>query len=325
MAAEPERMRVDRFIGCDWGTSNLRLYLCEFAPSNPSKVLATRRGPGVKQTIGSFEAVFFDLTDDWFAEHEDMPVIISGMVGSAIGWKEAPYLTCPVTAGQIMDGRREFEARGVRFSMVAGLSTENPLGMSDVLRGEELQLLGWMRSADAEACGTLLFVLPGTHNKWVVLQDGKIQTFVTAMTGELFALLNEYSVLVPSGRSFDFTRDAFEEGLTAVEQSGGADFLHTVFATRSRQVLGELSDVKAPSYLSGLLIGSDVAGALAVFRDAHPEIERVILIGEPRLTELYEIAIERAGLSAEIADAERLTIAGYETVYAHLFAKDAAT
>ncbi len=78
-------MSAKRFIAADWGTSSLRLYLCEYRAAGPSLIVDTRSGPGVSKVAGNFEETFFSLVDDWIAQHNPMPIIISGMAGSTIG------------------------------------------------------------------------------------------------------------------------------------------------------------------------------------------------------------------------------------------------
>ncbi len=311
-------MNNEIFIGCDWGTSKLRLYLCAYSESGASVRLESRDGPGLSQMTKDFETTFFELAEDWIATHGPVPVIISGMAGSTLGWQEAPYLQCPVTAAQIADSRIAFEARGVPFFIVAGLSVNNPLGSYDVMRGEELQLLGWMRSTGAAEDETRLFALPGTHNKWVLLRNGRLETFLTALTGELFALLENHSVLVTAEPSKSFNEDIFKTGLATMERLGDAHLLHALFTTRSQQVLGTLAAADASSYLSGLLTGSDVIGALALFSKQYPDLNQVTLIGDPRLTRCYRLALEASGMKVAESDATEITIAGYGAVYKRL-------
>lgn len=169
-----------------------------------------------------------------------MPIIISGMAGSTIGWREAPYLRCPVDISQIAEGRLAFEARGLEISIVAGLQTVNPLGAADVMRGEELQLLGWLQDDGTDSEQARLIALPGTHNKWALLSKDRIETFVTALTGELFALLKNHSVLITDRNTSEFDEEVFLQGVAAIERLGDAHLLHALFSTRSRQVLGDL-------------------------------------------------------------------------------------
>ena len=319
MVAGLKRVARNLFIAGDWGTSKLRLYLCEFIFSGGSRVLETQTGPGVSQIPGEFEITFFTLAQDWLSSHGNLPVILSGMAGSTIGWREAPYLQCPVGVDEVVLGRVAFESCGLEFSIVAGLKVCNPLGAADVMRGEELQLLGWMRSQSHSSNAANIIALPGTHNKWVLTRDGVIETFLSALTGELFALLNNHSVLISERESTPFSQQAFMEGVTAVEQLDDAQLLHALFSTRARQLLAELSATDASSYLSGLLIGSDVVGATAVFRDLVPDYVEVTLIGEGALSDRYRLVLEHLGIASNIVDTTQIAIAGYEAVYENLY------
>ena len=248
-----------------------------------------------------------------------MPVILSGMVGSNIGWQAAPYIECPASAEQIVSGRTVFNARGVEFSIISGLKTLNPLGTPDLMRGEELQLLGWMRTATGPEAETAeLVVLPGTHNKWALVKGGKIETFVTALTGELYSLLQNHSVLIGNAESADFSADIFLQGVKVATTLESGQLLQALFATRSRQVLGELSELHASCYLSGLLIGSDVVGSLALMDKLMEKqvggILSVDLIGDSALSHCYQLALESVGVKAELRDATEIALSGYQAV-----------
>jgi 2-dehydro-3-deoxygalactonokinase len=235
------------------------------------------------------------------------------MVGSNIGWKNAPYLNCPVDAAQIAAGRLEFNCRGISFSILSGLRTENPLGAVDVMRGEELQMLGWLR-LQGNSDGKRLFALPGTHNKWTLVENGSITNFLTAFTGELYSLLSTNSILLAESTDIIFNQQAFIEGVRAIGSLGDAQLLHVLFATRSKQVLGEMSSADAPSYLSGLIIGADVIGATKLFG----KLDQVSIIGEPSLTKNYKLALDHFGISSESCDPSKIAIAGFEAIFEHL-------
>lgn len=308
------------FIAGDWGTTNLRLYLCRQAANRELAIVATQMGPGVSQVSDNFEPLFFDLVADWLNEHGPMPVILSGMVGSNIGWQGAPYIDCPASAEQIINGRTAFSARGIEFSIISGLRCINPLGTADLMRGEELQLLGWMSGApDPETETPRLVVLPGTHNKWALVQGGKIETFVTALTGELYSLLHNHSLLIAKAESADFSADIFMQGVKVATTLESGQLLQALFATRSRQVLGELSDLHASSYLSGLLIGSDVVGSLALMEKQMGAISSVDLIGDSALSHCYQLALESVGIKAAISDATQIAMNGYKAIYRALY------
>jgi 2-dehydro-3-deoxygalactonokinase len=294
--------------------------LCEYNAAGESQILDTRFGPGISQINGDFENTFFSLAQDWLDQWGALPVLLSGMIGSTIGWKGAPYLSCPVNAKQIASGRLEFECRGISFSILAGLRTENPLGAPDVMRGEELQMLGWLRLQDKNQ-GRRLFALPGTHNKWTLVENGSITNFLTAFTGELFSLLGKNSILVTSNvtdqHTISFNQQVFMEGVKAIDSLGDAQLLHALFATRSKQVLGEMASTDALSYLSGLIIGADVMGARRLFG----EVDGVTIIGEPTLTQHYTLALDYFAVASESCDPSEIAISGFEAIFEQLHEK----
>jgi len=315
-----------KFIAGDWGTSNLRLYLCEYKPGKssdqscqPSKILDTRFGPGISQINNDFEDKFFNLAQDWLDAQGKLPVLLSGMIGSTIGWKDAPYLTCPVDATQIASGRLQFKARGIEFSILAGLRTLNPLGSADVMRGEELQMLGWL-GTQATKPKRKVFALPGTHNKWTLVEDGVITNFLTAFTGELFALLRNQSILITEQNTFSFNEDVFLSAVNNIERLGEAQLVHALFSTRSKQVLGEMAGADALSYLSGLIIGADVMGAKHLFTKDADEGERdsVTIIGDTALAQHYALVLNHFGIENECCNPADIAIAGYEAIFEHL-------
>ena len=308
------------FIAGDWGTSNLRLYLCQYLGPQETISLETRFGQGISEIQGDFEDRFFNLAQDWLDKYGPMPVILSGMIGSNIGWKEAPYLSCPVDCTQIANGRISFNARGIEFSILAGLRTTNPLGAPDVMRGEELQLLGWMLSKQDYGLHNRLFALPGTHNKWTRVIDNKIETFLTAFTGELFGLLRNNSILISDDSTLGFNQDVFMEGVRSIENLNGGHLVHALFATRSKQVLGEMAAADGLSYVSGLIAGADILGAVKLFASDQQALP-VTVIGEAVLSQQYLLVLDHLGIEADSCDPAEIAVTGfgdiYQTIYDH--------
>lgn len=291
------------FIAGDWGTSNLRLWLC----GPDGRVLDRAEGPGVAASAGRLEQVYLDATAKWRETHGALPGLLCGMVGSTIGWVEAAYHPCPANVGSLATGLTRFTTAGGNVAIVPGLSTRTILDAPDVMRGEETQILGVLATRPDLAQGRHLLCLPGTHAKWVLLQDGRVENFQTGFTGELFALLRTHSVL---GRGTDGLqpqmRPAFDMG---VERAlSGAPLSHLLFQARSRQLLDGMNAQDALSFLSGLVIGGDVAGGLAMVADT-PE-NPVILVASPALIQSYQAALSVAGRSAIGLDGGDLALAG---------------
>jgi 2-dehydro-3-deoxygalactonokinase len=294
------------FIAVDWGTSNARFALCD----QDGVALQTRKGPGAVESRGKFPEAFDAGTAGWREEH-GLPAFMCGMVGSAIGWVEAPYLPCPADLYELADAPVKVRD-GVH--VVPGMRSTNPLGAPDVMRGEETQLLG-AREIDATLdAGRSLVCLPGTHTKWVSLFDGVVQEFLTAPTGEIFAVLCEHTVLVRDRTTPTVHVAAdFERGLAEAVKHRGA-LLHQVFQARSLRLDRQLSPEGAASWTSGLLIGADVNGALSLF-DAHDAGAPVYVVGTPQLTGSYAIALARHGRSVVQIDGAAAALAGLAFVY----------
>src|SRR4051794_32763803 len=167
-------------IGLDWGTTSCRAYLI-----GAQGVLARNQGPGILRIEGDAFGPWFDsMAGGWIARNGVLPIVLSGMIGSRQGWKEAPYAPCPAGADEIVKGLARINHDGLAIVLVPGLSTEND-AMPDVMRGEETQILGALAlSGKSEG----LFLLPGTHSKWAAVNAGRIMSFRTFMTGEMFGV-----------------------------------------------------------------------------------------------------------------------------------------
>ena len=298
------------FICGDWGTSRLRLFRC-----GGGAVLARREGPGIAEAGGCAAEIFAKLTADW---PTDLPAILSGMVGSSIGWREAAYCACPAAPQTIARAALRFEAptsdsNARRIAIVPGLSCTNASGLFDVLRGEETQLLGALRLRPELARGRHLFCLPGTHAKWTLIENGTVVRFQTALSGELFALLSRHSVLARGAGEASPAHPAFAAGVAAARESAG--LLHLLFSTRSRQLAGEIAREEAASYLSGLIVGTEVAAALRLFPADGP----VVLVCTPALAALYEAVLREHERQAVAVDGDAAVLAGLCFLHSQLF------
>ncbi|HEY5806374.1 MAG TPA: 2-dehydro-3-deoxygalactonokinase [Povalibacter sp.] len=297
------------FIAGDWGTTNLRLSLCDAT----GVVLDSVTGPGVSHAAGRFETLFADLTSPWTERHGRLPAVLCGMVGSTIGWTNVPYVACPCAPERIADAMTALSEHAVHIA--PGLSCRNRNQSPDVLRGEETQLLGAIRLQPDLARGLHLLCLPGTHTKWVVLEDGAVREFVTSVTGELFAVVNQHSVLVRGeGESADGDA-AFQRAAEHVLQHPAAALPHLLFECRSRQVAGELTRADAPHFLSGLLIAHDVLSATRIFADAAAATSSVTLIGTPQLMRLHKRVLTNLRLRADCIDGTDASLAGLTFLY----------
>ena len=305
-------MGAASFVAGDWGTSHLRLFLCD----DEGGVTESLDGPGIAEIRRPFAEVFESLMQSWESRHGPLPAVLCGMVGSSIGWTQAPYVPCPTVPAGIMDAC--VSLRGGRVQVIPGLKCRNRLGAPDVLRGEETQVLGALTLNPELRHGLQLLCLPGTHTKWLMLKDGMIEEFLTAPTGELFGALRDHSVLVPSGSGNAMIDGAaFEAGLKRCVEHPHVPVLHLLFECRSRLLSGELTPQAAGGFLSGLLIGTDVSGALHLFADCLAQ-RTVHVIGAPHLTGLYASALALRSHTAHEFDGTAVSLAGLTRVQRHL-------
>ncbi len=294
-------------IAVDWGTSTLRAWLLHA----DGQVLAeSRSGEGADGlSAAGFEACLARHVAQLGAaaggiETSDLPVVMCGMVGARNGWREAPYLDIPVRLAELP--ARAMRVPESRFDarILPGLARRAADG-PDVMRGEETQLLGFAAAAP-EFDG--LLCLPGTHCKWVHVQAGAVKDFHSAMTGEIYRLLAQHSVLrhtVQADAAIDPQAAQFTQGALAGLARPQA-LLHALFSVRAAVLLSGLSPEAAASRLSGLLIGTDVGAALGQIQAGTP----VRLAASGPLADLYDRALHLAGIKAERLDAEALVLSG---------------
>ena len=301
---------MDNLIVIDWGTSHLRAYLCRFSADKKLHLIDTKFGKGVIKCDKKFESELFACIDDWHINLGNIPIQMTGQISSSIGWKETAYIPCPVTPNNIADSCLTFTCRGHDISIMPGVSCKIENGHYDVMRGEELQVLGWLNLHPDNLKGTSLLCLPGTHTKWVLVEDGKIILFKTAMTGELFDLLNHQSVLIEKPSRY-FNIEAFKKGAKYTLESEQGNFTHGIFSVRSNQLFGKLSQEEASSYLSGLLIGSDVRAAIHASEWDIMALNKVIIIGEKHLSECFSAVLSMSNIESIICDEKNTIISGF--------------
>ncbi|MFO3704311.1 2-dehydro-3-deoxygalactonokinase [Xanthomonas codiaei] len=271
-------------IAIDWGTSSLRAYLLDASGA----VLDQRRGSdGILACQGRFADVLSALIDSW-----EGPVLLSGMIGSRNGWVEQAYLPCPTDTATLAAAMRRYDdlLPGRTLWFVPGVSTGERTGVPDVMRGEETQLVGLLASlgeGDHVAC------LPGTHSKWATLANGQLTDFATVMTGELYAVLCQHSILgklIPDAHA-ELDAPAFLLGIERSAEPGGLS--HHLFGTRTLGLFDRLSPAALPSYLSGLLIGHE----LREHRGTHTTVH---LVGSPALAQRYALALQHVGVDSQL-------------------------
>lgn len=274
-------------IGIDWGSSGFRAYRMAADGTVLERRVAVSGIASLTPT--DYAAVLQQQIGDWLQADPATIVLLSGMVGSRQGWREAPYAECPASLADLAGKLCPVELGGGRLAhIVPGLSCRNEAGIPDVMRGEETQIFGLDLAGDATIC------LPGTHSKHVQVNGGRITGFATAMTGEVFALLSSHGLvaaMLQAESGPDLDTAAFEAGLALSGQPGG--LLHHLFSVRTRRLFNELSAVAATHYLSGILIGHELR--------ATAWAGKVVIVGTGVLTMRYRKAFAFLGMDADVA------------------------
>lgn len=283
-------------VGLDWGTTRLRAY--KIAAGGGVLERRDRAAGILKVADGDFAAALDEVAGDWLEALPEVPVVAAGMIGSRQGWREVAYVPCPAGLPELAAGLGTVTARGGRpVRLVPGVSRlERAAGFPDVMRGEETQVLGLL--AGAVDAGPRCVVLPGTHSKWAWTDDGRVLSFATYMTGELFELVTRHGILGRLMGSGDIAPDAFARGLARASASAGAGpgrLLHDLFSARTLPLFGALPADGIAGYLSGLLIGAEVVAATA-----ERPVPAVTLLGGDDLAGLYAQALSAAGVAATI-------------------------
>ena len=294
------------FLAVDWGTTNLRAWrVGEDGRPQAHREFAL----GVSRLAPGEAAVRFREAVRPALDAQALPALITGMAGSNIGWREVAYADCPADAQALARGVVAVPGETPYVGIVPGLRGRGVYG-PDVMRGEETQLFGWLAQDEGRRRGAQVICHPGTHAKWVLAVDGRIERFVTAMTGELFALITQHSVL--KGAEGEADGPAFDDGLEAA--GDGAALAARLFTARSRVVGGgglQPSDVRA--YLSGVLIGADVASSPALL-DA-PAGTPVSIVGDSRLCAQYRRALAHREIEAGVYDGEAAVLSGLTALF----------
>jgi len=275
-----------RLVGIDWGTSSLRAYLIDSQGGVLDKLYAPE---GIMQVQNhDFVSVLTRLLEPWLKKMS-LPVIASGMITSRNGWVETPYLALPTSARQLADSlQAQRTPTGLQVHFVTGVNT-NHGGAPDVMRGEETQIVGAVESGLTDG----LFVMPGTHSKWVAVRGGCIEEFATYMSGEVFAALRGHTILGTLMKDTDFNLHGFELGVKAGFDAG-AQLLHKLFHVRTLPLFDLISEDEVSDYLSGMLIGAEISGATDnnLLPDRALGNAQVTIVGLDKLADRYAVALE---------------------------------
>lgn len=288
-------------IGIDWGISQLRAYQI----AADGSVLATRSASRGIMTVanGAFAEALEALIGDWL-DAEPEPALMSGMIGSRQGWVEAPYVPCPAAPEQLAADLVEVRWGTSRRAFICpGLTSADADGVPDVMRGEEVQIFGAL-DALAAAGGTAV-CHPGTHSKHIAIEGGRIARFTTYMTGEVYAVMRQHSILGRLMEEGATDWSAFDQGVARSRQAGG--LLHHLFGARTRVLIGDLPAAAAADYLSGMLIGREIADV----GGAGP----VVVIAAAGLSERYERVLRLHGREVRTLAGEAASVSGLRLIH----------
>jgi 2-dehydro-3-deoxygalactonokinase len=285
-------MSQTALIGVDWGTTSMRLW--RFAPTGEI-IDRTRSDQGILKVEGAgFREVLEGIVGE--GDAPNVPILMSGMIGSRQGWIEAPYVSCPADIATLANHLTPVPG-DINAHIVGGVALRDADGRRDVMRGEETQILGLRLGGEPQ-----LIVLPGTHCKWVLIEDGQIRDFVTFMTGEMYQALRRHTILArlmpdsdPSMNVAAVER-SFAWGLAAC-LDGEARLMQSLFSLRARGLFDEMAPELAPAALSGLLIGAEIGEGLALSRRWGLAEIAPLIVGGDILVERYQTAFRQAGIS----------------------------
>jgi 2-dehydro-3-deoxygalactonokinase len=280
-----------RFIALDWGTTSFRAYLAD-GDGRVLHSMAAAEGI-LAVTDGRFEQALERHIGGW---DKALPVMAAGMITSRQGWIELPYLPCPASAADLARALHFHQtASGRSIAFATGLSYRAPDGMPEVMRSEEVQVFGSLGQ------GVSHFVTPGTHSKWIATEGWQLTRYATYVTGEVFAALKDHTILGRLMKPGPEDDEAFARGVKAAFDDP-AGFLHRIFAARSLGLFGELAPESIASFLSGQVIGSEVAHAI---RDTPRDAEYMVL-ASPGIGQRYVQAIRLAGLKVRYGDPQAI-------------------
>lgn len=320
--ADTPHLSDTRLVALDWGTSSLRAFRLDALGQvleqrhRPWGIMNLPPAPAGHTDTGpdaAFERALQDACGDWLAALPSVPILACGMVGSAQGWREAKYLHAPTSLDALARGLTVVpRSNATPVHIVPGLLQRGAL--PNVMRGEETQVLGVLADTALAGPGPVLVGLPGTHSKWVVARQHGIEQFHTFMTGEVFAALRGHTILGKTMQAPAEPDDAaFAQGLQVARGSDAAlGLLSHIFSTRTLGLTGALPATAQADYLSGLLIGHEMASLARLYPPAPHASDSpmpLVLCGEADLCRRYSIALQAYGFAAPTVAAQA-TVSG---------------
>ena len=289
------------WVAVDWGTSNLR---CWVVSSNEVVHYGNKPLGMINLDQNSYEKTLISEVDKFLKPRKKTMILICGMAGSRQGWREAPYLSVPCRPPELKDAVNvQCQDPRILIKILPGLKQHKP---ADIMRGEETQIKGILHK-NSRFDG--IICLPGTHTKWVRVSAGEIISFQTFMTGELFSLLSERSILKHSVAESGWDEIIFKASVDEV-MSDNKLLANKLFSLRGEYILNNLEEVAARNRLSGYLIGLELSGSRPYWLG-----EKVYILGEDTISKAYEVALRAQGISVERYHEKNASLDGLKAIY----------
>lgn len=293
------------WVAMDWGTSHLRLWPMG-ADGVPLCRIDSDKGMS-RLTSDAYERTLLALLEPYLGSDTVLDVVCCGMAGSRQGWAEAPYAAAPCPPPSF-DRATRVATRDTRLRVyiLPGVKQAVP---ADVMRGEETQIAGVLADRP-EFDGVIC--LPGTHTKWVSVRAGEITGFATFLSGELFQLVSQHSVLRHTLAPKGWDTAAFEEGCKA-GAAAPARLANALFGLRAEALLDNLDPIAARARASGYLLGMEIEALRGEWQGRS-----VVIVGENEIAQAYATALALQDATAEVTDAEKVTLAGLSAARAQM-------
>lgn len=290
------------YLIVDWGTTNFRA----FAMSRDDQLLATKElAMGLLQVQDQkFAESLQKVLESWLPHYQKLPIYMAGMVGSLKGWINVEYAKAPAGVNDLAIKAHKFTLPwGAQATIIPGVSYQYEDDKFDVMRGEEVQILGLSQLINKQS---FCSILPGTHSKHVQFVKGKLLTFSSYLTGEMFDVLTKHSLLGKGLPELSNNEEAFLKG---VKDSQKGEFTHRIFLAWTNRLFGQLTDEQIPDYLSGLLIG---------FELRHLTEKHVYLVGGTSLSNKYQAAALSLGIESTLCSGNECFLLGMKLLIKEL-------
>lgn len=295
-------------ILADWGNSSGRLFCVQGKGFIPQMV-DSARVVGAKDT-DDCAAVFEPIAKAWIEKFNVSEAVFCGAVTSNIGWQTTPYAQAPASLSDVQISQFTTEY-GLSCKFLSGTSVKSgPHGYFDTVRGEDMQAFGWTAMTGLESG---IICTPGTHTKWLTVEDGAITDIFTGVTGETFEVLNTHSMLTRGHQTPSHRTAEFDRGLDVMQRSPRPALTQMLMSVRNLQLCGEITAARSADYLSGLLTGEDCRSASDILSDGT-----VHIIGDRHAAARYQTALERFGREVRTHDGQACVIAGLQAIRALL-------